>query len=93
MQDGHFQSKSFAQIKIPADLSLSDEGSSFCDNENKDISLTNADTGKRQYYTKTDTTQFPEKNHYISFQPYHHISGIYPHSYIQKENVNSTNIG
>jgi len=67
MQDCHFQSKSFAQIKIPADLSLSDEGSSFCDNENKDISLTNADTGKRQYYTKTDTTQFPEKNHYISF--------------------------
>ena len=59
MEDGHFQSKSFAQIKIPADLNSSDESSSFCDLENKDISQTNAETGKRQYYTKTDTTQYP----------------------------------
>lgn len=93
IEDAHFQSKSFAQIKIPADLNLSEESGSLYEHQNKDISQTNAETGKRQFYTKTDTTQYQQKNHYISFEPYHHISGIYPHSYFEKENVNSTNIG
>lgn len=89
-KDSHFQSKSFAQIKIPIDISLSDQGS-IDDRYNKDVSRTNAETGKRQYYTKADSQQ--EQNHYISFQPYHQISDIYPNNYFDKENVNSTNIG
>jgi hypothetical protein len=91
VNNSNFQSKSYAQIKIPAEASLSHEAS--FDDANKDISQTNVETGKRQYYTKTDSITDHSKNHYISFEPYHQIRGIYPHSYYEKENVNSTNIG
>ena len=56
VRDSHFQSKSFAQIKVPAhDYSVSCDISA--DRSRKEITETNAETGKRQFYTKADSVE------------------------------------
>jgi hypothetical protein len=53
LKGSHFQSKSYAQIKVPGNVDDSYDVSA--DLSHKEVTETNAETGKRHYYTKADS--------------------------------------
>lgn len=85
----HFQSKSFAQIKIPDGIETS-KANFAEDYSQKDVSQTNAETNTRHYLTKPETGDYHPTVHYISFEPYSKCEDATQHD---KENINSTNVG
>jgi len=89
----HFQSKSFAQIKIPQDIDISKGGNFGEDYSQKDVSQTNAETNTQQYLMKGESGNNNSKFHYISFEPYSKCEDTTQHHLYDKENINSTNIG